>query len=162
MSSLRLSILLLALLPLTSRYAAAQDLNLHDLSFMSGCWKGTFQSRAGPGTMEEFYTTPSDNVMLGTTRYIREGQTVMYEFTFIGTDSLGIYLRPYPRGSQSPDDFRLTELDAGRAVFESPEHDYPKRIIYSSEEDGSRVARIDGGADDAEGTEWRLWPVECG
>jgi hypothetical protein len=126
---------------------------------MSGCWEGSFQSRQRSGTIEEFYTTPSQNVMLGTTRYIIDGRAVQYEFTAILQDS--ILLRPYPGGKRSPDDFRLTQIEGQRAVFESPEHDYPKRILYWSTEEGSRVARIDAGADDPEGTEWRMRSAPC-
>lgn len=41
---------------------------LHDLAFMTGHWNGAFQGRNGEGVIEEQYTSPSDNVMLGTTR----------------------------------------------------------------------------------------------
>ncbi len=138
-----------------------QSFALEDLAFMTGCWQGPFQSRSGAGTMEEYYTTPSANVMLGTTRYIANGQTVSFEFSLLIQDSVGIILRPYPNGKPSADDFRLTHLEGERAMFESPEHDYPKRIHYWTEEDGTRVARIDGGEEDLEGTEWRLRRVEC-
>lgn len=142
---------------------SAQSMNppLADLSFMRGCWEGSFESRRGTGTIEEYYTRPSANIILGTTRYIVDGRTVQFEFSLIAADSLGILLRPYPGGNASPDDFRLTSLDGGRAVFESPEHDYPKRIIYWTEADGTRVARIDGGPDDPGGREWRMRPVPC-
>ncbi len=134
---------------------------LADLAFMRGCWEGSFESRRGAGTIEEFYTSPSANIIVGTTRYNRDGRTVQFEFSLILADSSGILLRPYPGGRASADDFRLTELKGGRAVFESPEHDYPKRIIYWTEADGTRVARIDGGTDDPGGSEWRMRPVPC-
>ena len=134
---------------------------LDDLAFMSGCWEGKFQARDGTGTIEEFYTTPSANVMLGTTRYISHGKTVSFEFSLLLEDSVGVILRPYPNGKPSSDDFRLTQVGEARVTFESPAHDYPKRIHYWTEEDGTRVARIDGGADDPEGVEWRLRHTHC-
>ncbi len=143
--------------------AAAEPANptLEDLAFLRGCWEGRFESRRGPGTIEEYYTSPTSNVILGTTRFIFEGRTVDFEFSLIFADSTGIGLRPHPSGQASPDDFRLTSLDGWRAVFESPEHDYPKRIIYWTEADGTRVARIDGGAEDPSGREWRMKAVPC-
>ncbi len=143
--------------------AAAEPANptLEDLAFLRGCWEGSFEGRRGTGTIEEYYTSPSSNVILGTTRYIHEGRTVQFEFSLILADSTGILLRPYPGGKASPDDFRLTSMDGWRAVFESPEHDYPKRIIYWTEADGTRVARIDGGSDDPGGSEWRMRAVPC-
>jgi hypothetical protein len=57
------------------------------LDFMTGCWEGTFQAERGSGTIEEHYTSPSDNLVLGTTRYILEGRTVMWEFSKIASAS---------------------------------------------------------------------------
>lgn len=131
---------------------------LSDLGYMAGCWRGTF---GGGGVIEEFYTEPSANLMLGTTRYLRDGRAVQFEFTRIVRDSTGIVMTPYPGGRPSPDDFRLTSLTAAAAVFESPEHDYPKRIIYRANADGTRTARIDGGPDDSEGQEWHMSPAAC-
>ncbi len=133
--------------------------SLEGLAFLSGCWRGTFGG--GAGIMEEFYTLPSANLMLGTTRFLRDGRAVQYEFTRIDADSSGVVMTPYPGGSPSPDDFRLTTLTAHLAIFESPEHDYPTRIIYRANADGTRTARIDGGPDDADGREWHLSPVSC-
>lgn len=160
---MKLTLLVLATLLMLPPYGSATSQNptLAGLRFMSGCWEGTFERRGESGVIEEHYTTPSSNVMLGTTRYLLDGRTVQYEFTAIIADSTGIMFRPYPGGVRSPDDFRLTDLSEGRAVFESPEHDYPKRIIYRVGDGGSRIARIDGGADDPEGTEWKLRPAEC-
>ncbi len=152
-----------AMAPVTAAAPWAQSASptLDDLAFMRGCWEGSFESRRGAGTIEEFYTSPSANIILGTTRYIRDGRTVQFEFSLILADSSGILLRPYPGGRASADDFRLTELKGGRAVFESPEHDYPKRIIYWTEVDRTRVARIDGGTDDPGGSVWRMRAVPC-
>jgi hypothetical protein len=111
--------------------------------------------------MEELYTAPSANLMLGTTRYIRGGASFQYEFTRIVRDSAGIVMTPYPGGEPSTHDFRLTSLEASVAVFEAPEHDYPKRIIYRADADGTRTARIDGGPDDTGGMEWVFRRASC-
>ena len=139
--------------------ASAQHTDLTGLSFLTGCWAGPFAG--GAGTMEEFYTSPSSNLMLGTTRYLREGQAVQFEFTKIELRDGEIVLTPFPGGVPSPDEFRLTHLAPTEAVFEAPEHDYPKRIVYRTEPDGTRVAQIDAGADDAEPRVWRLEAVPC-
>lgn len=139
--------------------AAGQSWTLDDLRFMSGCWEGTF---GNGGVMEEFYSTPSANLMVGTTRYLRGARVVQFEFTRVERDSTGtIWMIPYPSGRMSEDPFRLTTWDGREAVFEAPEHDYPKRILYRRLEDGRRVARIDGGPDDTGGQEWILQPADC-
>ncbi len=145
----------LTLLAVTSPVAGQ---SLDDLAFLSGCWEGPL-SRGG--AIEEFYSAPSDNLIVGTTRYLRDGHTVMFEFSSIVHDSTGVTLWPYPRGTKSADGFRLTAFDGHGAVFEAPEHDFPKRISYIIESPDVRIARIDDGADGGKSTEWRLTRVSC-
>jgi len=38
------------------------------------------------------------------------------------------------------------EWDGTEAVFENPQHDFPRRIIYRKQPDNVVVVRIDGGA----------------
>lgn len=131
---------------------------LAGLAFMAGCWRGDF---GGGAALEEYYTAPSDNLMLGTSRYLRDGRAVQFEFSRISLDSAGVVLLPFPDGEASEHGFRLTSLQGARARFEAPEHDFPRRIHYTLEDDGSLVARIDGGAGDARAREWRMRPVPC-
>jgi len=141
--------------------AAAQTpvgATLADLRFMAGCWRG---ESANGGALEEVYTAPSSNLMLGLSRFMRGDRAVQFEFTRITADSTGIALLPFPDGRPSEHAFRLTALEPGRATFEAPEHDFPKRIRYAREADGSLVARIDGGTDGSRALEWRMQPVPC-
>ena len=150
-----------ALVPLFALLVLAspgESQSLDDLAFLSGCWEGPLSSG---GAIEEFYSAPSDNLIVGTTRYLRDGHTVMFEFSSIVHDSSGIVLWPYPRGHKSPDGFRLTSVDGHGAVFEAPEHDFPKRISYIIESLDVRIARIDDGIDGGQATEWRLTRVSC-
>lgn len=132
---------------------------LEGLAFLAGCWEGPFGN--GSGTMEEFYTSASRNLILGTTRYMRNGAAVQFEFTRIQLVDGAIVMTPYPGGRPSEDSFTLTTLQNGEAIFEAPEHDYPKRIIYRTVNAQTRIARIDGGADDPRPTEWELRAVAC-
>jgi hypothetical protein len=135
--------------------------DLADLAFMAGCWEGTFQAERGIGTIEEHYTTPSENLMLGTTRYIVDGRTVMFEFSKLEAADGAIVLTPYPRGQASEHGFRLTMSAEGEATFEAPEHDFPKRIRYRRD-DETLVARVDDGTDEDErGSEWRMGAAPC-
>jgi hypothetical protein len=140
--------------------AAQTSPSLDRLAFMSGCWQGPYTSRRGTGTIEERYTPPSANVILGTTRYTVAGRTTDYEFNLIQLDSTGIALIPFPNGERSPHPFRL-RLAGDTAFFEAPEHDYPKRVSYRRGADGSLVARIDSGAADTNPGEWRMSSVAC-
>lgn len=156
----RVSVAVLALS--TAAPAAAQSgptaaPQLSALAFMSGCWRGEF---AG-GALEEYYSTPASNLMLGVSRFLRDGRAVQYEFSRITADSAGIVLLPFPGGRPSEHAFRMTESDEGSALFEAPEHDFPKRIRYARGADGSLTARIDGGDGDERVQEWRMRAVPC-
>ena len=145
--------------PLTAQLQEQGGGSVSDLAFMSGCWRGSFQANGATGTVEERYTPPSENVILGTTRYLLDGRTVQFEFLLIRSDDDGVSMLPYPDGKPSHDAFLLVEVAEGHAVFEALEHDFPKRIIYRRD-NGELVARIDGGAG-TDGREWRMSGVDC-
>jgi len=154
--------LLLALAVLVPEWGArAQEPprpSLDDLEFMAGCWRGEF---GGDGVIEESYMRPAGGLMLGTTRFLRNGRAVEHEFARIVEDSAGVFLRPFPGGSPSPARFRLTAADGRTAVFEAPEHDFPKRIVYRENADGTHTARVDAGEGSEESREWVMRPVGC-
>lgn len=133
---------------------------LDRLSFLSGCWEGTFQAERGSGIIEEHYTSPSDNLILGTTRYILEGRTVMWEFSKIEESDGSVVLTPFPRGQPSEHPFEMTSLEENEVLFEAPEHDFPRRIVYRRD-DEMLTARIDDGTDRLV-DEWEMRPAPCG
>jgi len=140
--------------------AQAPQTPLDRLTFMAGCWSGPAATRAGTGTVEEHWTPPSANAMQGMSRTLLGGRTVEFEFMLVTAESTGVVLSPYPDGVPSPVGFRLTHISADTAVFEAPEHDYPKRIIYRRIP-GGLVARVDGGTDDAQPQEWPMAAAAC-
>lgn len=153
--------ILLAALTLTGAGVAgprAAPGPLEPLRFMAGCWRGP----AGGGKLiEEHYTTPSENLILGMTRYTRGGVATGYEFSTITWKDSAIVLTPRPDG-QTPVPFGLTVLEKDRAVWENPRHDFPTRIVYRRVAPDTLVARIEGPA--AGGTasdEWRMGRVGC-
>jgi hypothetical protein len=132
---------------------------LADLAFMAGCWRGP----SGDGaTIEEYYTAPSDNLILGVSRYTKGARVTSYEFSTIAREGSEIVLTPRPSG-QEPAPFRLTRLDSTGAVWENPSHDFPTLIAYRRGPRDSLVARIEGpGRDGKRSTEWRMGPASCG
>ena len=132
---------------------------LAELAFMAGCWRGL----SGDGaTIEEYYTAPTENLMLGVTRYTRGGRVISYEFSTIAREDTAIVLTPRPVG-QEPAPFRLTRLDSASAVWENPAHDFPRLIAYRRGAGDSLVARIEGpGRDGKRSFEWRMGRATCG
>jgi hypothetical protein len=128
------------------------------LEFMSGCWRGP----AGQGgTIEEYYTRPSANVMLGVTRYLRGDRVTGFEFTSFVREDTAIVVTPRPEG-QEPAQFRMTRLDQKNAVWENPRHDYPQLISYRRLSGDTLVARIEGpGPQGKQSEEWRMTRIRC-
>jgi len=148
--------LALALLVATGANAGPRQDDLSALGFMAGCWRSEPGAR---GTViEERYSPPAANLMLGTTRYLRGDTVVSYEFTRIELNEGSIVLTPYPNGTASVG-FTLTTTAPGSADFENPEHDFPTRILYRRAEAGSLTARIEG--PDGRGQAWTMQPVAC-
>lgn len=153
--------LLLCLLAGASRPAAPARTppTLAELAFMAGCWRGP----AGDGTtIEEYYTPPAENLLLGLTRYTKGDRVTSYEFSTIAREGTAIVLTPRPSG-QKPVPFRLTRLDSIGAVWENPAHDFPTLIAYRRGAGDSLVARIEGpGRDGKRAIEWRMGRTVCG
>jgi hypothetical protein len=131
---------------------------LSDLGFMAGCWRGL--TRSGT-TIEEFYTTPSSNLIVGATRYVRDGRTVDFEFTRIDQTDSGAVITPHPKGMRSVS-FAPKTIARNRAVWENPTHDFPQRILYTRVADDTLVARIEGRTPSGErALEWRMVRATC-
>src|SRR5262245_13663893 len=54
--------------------------NLEKLKFMAGCWQGPIDRET---MVEEVWTTPTENLMTSTTRYIKKDRATGYEFSRI-------------------------------------------------------------------------------
>jgi Domain of unknown function (DUF6265) len=134
--------------------------SLKDLGFMAGCWRGASE---GGAVIDEYYTPPADNLMLGVSRYTKGGRVTTYEFsTITARGDSDLVLTPRPEG-QTPADFRLTKLEPGLAVWSNPQHDYPQQISYRKLGNDSLVARIEGpGSGGTQSSEWKLGRVACG
>ena len=132
---------------------------LADLGFMAGCWRGL----SGEGAViDEYYTPPSENLMLGVSRYTRGGRVTSYEFTTIAAEGdSDLVLTPRPVG-QPPADFSLTKLRPGMAVWSNPRHDFPQVISYRRLGSNSLTARIEGpGPNGTRSSEWKMEKVLC-
>lgn len=132
---------------------------LEAVAFMVGCWRGD----QGPGGyIDERYGPALENIMLGTTLFVRDGRAVQHEFTeIVLLDDGRIRMTPYPGGTESSAEFFLSRSDGSSATFEAPEHDYPRRVHYRRTASDRLEAAIDGGVDDAEPRVWAMRRVPC-
>jgi hypothetical protein len=95
--------------------------------------------------IEERWMEPASNLMLGVSRTVRGDKVVEFEYLRIEARADGLYYVAQP-GGRPPTDFKLTKWDGTEALFENPQHDFPRRIIYRKGPDNIVVVRIDGGA----------------
>ena len=83
--------------------------------------------------------------MLGMSRSVAGEKTVEFEYLRIEQRADGIYYVAHPKAQCPGTDFKLTRATSGEVVFENPDHDFPKRIIYRKTGDDAITASIDGG-----------------
>jgi len=127
--------------------------SISDLSWMSGDWQSPAGSRS---QVEEHWTKPAGASMMGMSRTIVGEKTAEFEYLRIEQRTDGVYYVAHPKAQCPGTDFRLTRSSASEAVFENPQHDFPKRIIYRRIGDDSLTASIDGG----EGTKSMAFPMQ--
>jgi len=117
-----------------------RNFTIQDLAWMQGCWQG---GDAGSRISEQ-WTVPDGGTMLGMSRTVKNGKTVAHEFILLRQNEAGeVHYIAKPSG-QAEASFKLVRAGDREAVFENPAHDFPQRIIYRLQEDGSLHARIEG------------------
>jgi hypothetical protein len=124
--------------------------SLADISWIAGDWQTADGGRA---QTEEHWTGAAGATMMGLSRTVAGDKTVEFDYFRIEQRSDGIYYVAHPRARCPGTDFKLTRSSATEAVFENPQHDFPKRIIYRKTGDDALTASIDGG----EGTKAMSW-----
>ena len=134
-----LKLILASLILLTT--ISTENPTLADLSWISGDWQ------TAPGArrqIEEHWTTVAGGSMMGVSRTVAGDKTVEFEYLRIEQRAEGIFYVAHPQARCPGTDFKLTSASATEAIFENPQHDFPKRIIYRKTDDGL-TASIDAG-----------------
>ena len=118
-----------------------QTPTMSDLSWIAGDWQ---TAPGGRRQIEEHWTAVAGGSMMGVSRTVAGDKTVEFEYLRIEQRADGIYYVAHPKARCPGTDFKLTRASATEAVFENPQHDFPKRIIYRKTDDGL-TASIDAG-----------------
>ena len=129
-----------------------QSPSLADVSWIAGDWQ---TPAGGRRQIEEHWTAAAGGSMMGVSRTIAGDKTVEFEYLRIEQRADGVYYVAHPKARCPGTDFKLTRASATEAVFENPQHDFPKRIVYRKTDDGL-TASIDGG----EGTKAMSFPFK--
>jgi hypothetical protein len=119
---------------------AAQESDLKMFAWLAGGWEMV----QGPRVVEEHWTTPSANVMIGMSRTVTGDRTQEFEFLRIEKRGNDLFYVPQPNG-RPPVAFKLTSSDGGRFVFENTSgEDRVSRIEYRRDGDAGLHAHVEG------------------
>ena len=139
---MRLASLLLSPLLAAALVAPApgqQQARVEALSWMAGTW---CMEPEGGGRQEEIWTEPAGGLLLGLHRDVDASGQGSFEYLRVEEDAEGLTYWASPSGAP-PTPFRLTGMAGQLAVFENPEHDFPRKIVYWRAEHVLK-ARIEG------------------
>jgi hypothetical protein len=120
--------------------APAAKPTLQDFAWLAGHWRIEQSDRL----VDEQWMAPSGGLMMGMARNVQAGKVREYEFTLLRQEPNGDIVYVASPSKQTQTTFKLTSLRDGEAVFENPEHDFPKKIVYARKPDGSLLAAIEG------------------
>jgi len=127
------------------RDAVTATIGLEALAWLGGSWI----IDDGKQRVEEFWSAPADDSMIGMSRTLRDGKTQSFEFMRIAARPDGVFFIAQPRG-KPPVEFVLQSWDGAQAVFVNPGNgDHLKRIVYRRNADGTLTARVEGDNDGA-------------
>jgi len=118
---------------------------INDMSWMAGDWTCTVWG----GTYQENWLSPTDGVIPGVGRFVKDGKLKNIEFDAIqenkeGSLELWIRLGLHSSDKQKRVRFPLVSRANGRFVFENKENDFPQMISYEMKPDGQRLCHIEG------------------
>ena len=139
--------------PVSSQDSGATSFKIADLAWMAGDWQ---TPAGGRRQVDEHWTAPLGGVMMGVSRTVTGGKMTEFEYLRIVERADGVFYIAHPNARTPGTEFKLTKLTGDQATFENPQHDFPKRILYKKNADGSITASIDGG----EGTRGPSFPYQ--
>jgi hypothetical protein len=116
-----------------------QKVSVQRLSWLAGCWEGI----QGERRIDEQWMKPAGGTMLGMSRAVAGDKTRDFEYTQILEREGQLVMVARPSG-QPEASFSSIEITDSKVVFENKSHDFPQRIIYRRNPDGSLAARIEG------------------
>jgi hypothetical protein len=117
----------------------AADVSLSTLTWLTGDWR----LATGNRTIEEHWTAPTANALIGMSRTVRDDRMVAFEFIRIEQREKDIFYVAQPNG-RPPTDFKLSSAVDGELVFEGDGRDRVKRITYRRQGPNGLYALVEG------------------
>ena len=135
---------------------AAPAATLADVAFLAGDWVADWNGHV----LEEQFTEPRYGTMVGMFRWVTEGKTSITEHIVLEQrdDGVHMFLRHFNPGAavwaseqDGPMHYRVSEFGDGRVIFEDPERQFPRRIVYHrhpNQAGSDMIVRLEGRQDD--------------
>lgn len=113
--------------------------NLKELEWLVDNWV----SSGNESVMYEEWVKVNDSLFEGCSKTVKNGEVIFKEKLKIVCENGNIYYVADVSHNPEPVWFKLTSNESQKAVFENPEHDFPRKITYIIE-DGNLHAFIEG------------------
>ena len=116
------------------------------LAWLRGCWEGKVARRE----FNEQWQSARGGMMLGSSQTVVGQRTQDYTYMRLETRPDGLYYVAAPSGKKEIA-FKLTGIDDDKGVkvftFSNPAEEFPQRIVYRHNEQGSMFAQVGGKVD---------------
>ncbi len=121
------------------------DKTFTKLYTLEGTWKMTTKR----GAICEEWKKVNDNHLQSKGYFIKGADTLVNERVALTNSKEGIFYTSTveDQNNKEPITFKMTGADNNRFVFENPQHDFPKRIVYKFITADSMHAFIDDGTE---------------
>jgi hypothetical protein len=130
------SLLMLTVIVLSS---CSKKADLESFAWLEGKWVGKYDSIP----IFEQWKPAEGNVMYGRGGVLSGTDTAFAENIQIEERKDGLYYVAIV-GDAGPANFKFTGYKNDTAVFEDPKHDFPQRVLYYKNADGTFYACVDG------------------
>ena len=129
--------------PVVAAPAIAATVALSDLSWLSGCWRGSVNQRE----FREHWLPLRGNLLIGASHTVTQDRTQNFEYVRIESRSDGLYYVAHPSAGKDLS-FRLAErqVDGPDTIFTfaNDAHDFPQRIVYRRGTEGWLYIHVEG------------------
>lgn len=114
--------------------------DINSFSWLAGKWIGKYDSIP----IFEQWKSPEDKIMHGRGGVLSGSDTVFAEKIQIEEREDGLYYVAIVKNNPGPVSFKFSGFKNDTAVFEDPTHDFPQRVLYYKNDDGTFYACVDG------------------
>ncbi len=121
-------------------FSCKSEKTLNDFKWFLGKWKGTMQGM----DVRETWTMENETSFNGDGFVMSDMDTIFHESTKLQVQNGNIFYIANVPGNPAPVSFKLTFYENHKAIFENPEHDFPKKIIYTHVLPDSLIAVVEG------------------